>query len=111
MRTLQPLTLALRPTSAKADIAELRIKDSLGTTTSEPAARMRLLQAVVLLTFGILLPSLVQADAVTFITTIGADFQPDSGLVAGLSGGLSLIGFSDSGGHFVFSNPLPLWLD
>lgn len=48
----------------------------------------------------------VQADAVTFITIIGADFQPDSGSVVGLSGGLSLTGFSDAGGHFVFSNPL-----
>jgi hypothetical protein len=61
---------------------------------------------VVLLTVGILLPSSVQADAVTFITSIGADFQHASGTVAGLSEGLGLGGYSDSGGHFLFSNPL-----
>jgi len=68
---------------------------------------MRSLQLLTIgLLFGILLPSSGQADAVTFITNIGADFQDNSGTVAGLSEGVVLGGFSDSGGHFVFSNPL-----
>jgi hypothetical protein len=72
----------------------------------EPTVQMRLLRAVALLILGMLLPRSVQADAVTFITTIGADFQGAGGTVAGLSGGLALGGSSDVGGHFLFSSPL-----
>jgi len=67
---------------------------------------MRTLQLLTLLSFGILLPSSLQADTATFITSIGADFQHASGTVAGLSEGIGLGGYSDSGGHFLFSNPL-----
>src|SRR5258708_29105165 len=76
-------------------------------TALERTVRMRLLQAVVPLFLGILLPGSIQADAVTFITTVGADFQNfATGSVESLSQGLTIGGFSDSGGHFAFSNPL-----
>jgi hypothetical protein len=70
----------------------------------EPTVQMRLLRAVALLILGMLLPRSVQADAVTFLTAIGADFQ--GGLPSPLSGGVVLGGVSDSSGHFLFGNPL-----
>ena len=63
-------------------------------------------QTVVLLSLGILLPGSVQADTVTFISTTGADFQNCCGSVQGLSNGILVGGYSDSGSRFLFSNPL-----
>ena len=98
---LEPSTLLLLATGSIVLACRFR------RAASEPTARIRRLQVVVLLLFVILLPRSVQADAVTFISPTGADFQGTGDTpVAELSGGVGLGGHSDSGGQFLFSNPL-----
>jgi hypothetical protein len=68
----------------------------------QEGAKMRTMTLWVLL----ITTATAHADTATFSTGIGADFQHQSDAVANIPNGISLGGYSDSGGRFSFSNPL-----